>query len=108
VDGTADLELAPLTAPAVASVLFKIDSEPRGARVSYGGKDVGVTPLELPVPAGAEGRASAELTFTLDGYQRTVATAEGEGPEQAFLQKLKKKSARPKGGSSGYKDDPYQ
>jgi serine/threonine-protein kinase len=108
-DGTADLELAPLTAPAGASVLFRIDSEPSGARVSYGGKDLGPTPVELPVPVGAGGRASAELTFTLDGYQRTVATAAGEGPEQAFTQKLKKKtSARPKGGSSGYKDDPYQ
>ncbi|XXF81661.1 protein kinase [Myxococcaceae bacterium GXIMD 01537] len=107
VDSAADLELAPLTPP--PPVRFLIASEPSGARVIYGGKDMGETPLELPVPVGRRGLAIAELTFTLDGYQRTTATAEGEGPEVRFTQKLKKKaSARPKGGSSGYKDDPYQ
>jgi serine/threonine-protein kinase len=89
-------------------VRFLVSSEPSGARVTYAGRALGTTPLELVVPPGAEGRASAELTFSLDGYQRATVKAEGEGTEVPFSYKLKKKAGRPKRpGSSGYKDDPY-
>ncbi len=92
-------------------VLFRITSEPSGARVMYAGKNVGTTPMELKVPTGSSGRARAELTFDLGGYTRTTVTAEGAGPEVRFTQRLKKKQptrpTRPQG-SNGYKDDPYQ
>jgi serine/threonine-protein kinase len=91
-------------------VRFLITSEPSGARVTYAGKSLGSTPVELKLPEGASGHASAELTFELGGYTRATVTAEGEGPEVRFTQKLKKKSSRPprSPGSNGYKDDPYQ
>jgi serine/threonine-protein kinase len=91
-------------------VRFLIASEPSGARVLHGGKDLGETPLELDVRPASNGQASAELTFSLDGYQRATVTAEGAGREVRFTHKLKKKpsTARPKGDdSAGYKDDPY-
>jgi serine/threonine protein kinase len=110
--GADDEELA-LAELSVKPVRFLISSEPSGARVTYRGKDVGETPLNLEVPPSDGGKASAELTFNLAGYQPIKVTAEGEGPEARFLQKLqpkKKASTKPgKGsGSSPYKDDPYQ
>jgi serine/threonine protein kinase len=101
----------PEVAPAPSEpVRFLITSEPSGARVTYAGKSLGTTPVELKVPAGNSGRARAELTFDLGGYTRTTVTAEGKGPEVRFSQRLKKKSSRPSKspGSNGYKDDPYQ
>ncbi len=98
-------------APKPQAVRFVITSEPSGARVLYAGKSLGQTPVELEVPAGDSGRASAKLTFELNGYASVTATPEGEGPEIRFAQKLKKKpSSRPSRSSSsnGYKDDPYQ
>jgi eukaryotic-like serine/threonine-protein kinase len=87
-----------------------IDSEPGGARVMYAGRVQGATPVELLVPPGADGRASARVTFVLEGYQRLTAIAEGEGPVVRFKQKLKKKPASRASkdkDSDGYKDDPY-
>ncbi|HYO68446.1 MAG TPA: PEGA domain-containing protein, partial [Archangium sp.] len=92
------------------AIRFMIDSEPDGAKVLYAGRVVGETPLELPVPPGADGRARARLTFALDGYQRVTTIAAGEGPVVRHTQKLKKKSgSRSASGrnSAGYKDDPY-
>jgi serine/threonine-protein kinase len=89
---------------------FLILSEPNGARVMYEGRVVGETPLELTVSPGADGRALARLTFSLDGYQRVTATAEGEGPVVRFSQKLtkKKSGSRSKADKdNGYKEDPY-
>ncbi|MDC0710076.1 serine/threonine-protein kinase [Stigmatella sp. ncwal1] len=105
-------EPAPEAAAAQASLVrFFIASEPSGARVKHRGKDLGVTPVELRLPANDAGRASAELTFELSGYPRSTVKAEGEGPEVRFTHKLKKKKSpsrqRPSG-STGYKDDPYQ
>ncbi|MFL5348855.1 MAG: serine/threonine protein kinase [Hyalangium sp.] len=107
---------APAAAPAAPEaepqrVRFVITSDPSGARVTYAGKAVGQTPVELEVPMGDSGRASAKLTFELNGYTSVTATPEGEGPEIHFTQKLKKKpGSRPSrpSGSNGYKDDPYQ
>ena len=43
------------------------------------------------------------------GYERVESTAAGRGPTVRFTQKLKKKiEAKPKPGSPGYKEDPYQ
>ncbi|WP_044194374.1 serine/threonine protein kinase [Hyalangium minutum] len=92
-------------------VRFVINSEPSGARVTYAGKSLGTTPVELDVALGSKGLARAELTFDLNGYSRQTVTAEGKGPTVRFTQKLKKKgSSRPArpSGSNGYKDDPYQ
>ncbi len=96
--------------PPPTLVRFLIASEPSGAKVTYDGRSLGETPVELEVLADAEGQAHAELTFELAGYSRATITAEGEGPEVRFTHKLKKRSSRPKPspGSSGYKDDPYQ
>ncbi|MBJ6759638.1 serine/threonine protein kinase [Myxococcaceae bacterium JPH2] len=102
-------DLAPIPDP----VRFLITTEPSGAQVEYEGKLVGETPVNIEVPSDALGHASAQLTFSLDGYQRIIVLAEGTGTEIRFNQKLtktKKASTRPsKGpGSSAYKDDPYQ
>ncbi|WP_375767691.1 protein kinase [Archangium gephyra] len=99
----------PVPAEPVA-IRFVIDSEPGGAKVLYEGRVLGETPVELPVPPGADGRASARLTFALDGYQRVTAIAAGEGPVVRHTQKLKKKSGSRSASdrnSAGYKDDPY-
>ncbi|MFP2962669.1 PEGA domain-containing protein, partial [Myxococcus sp. 1LA] len=111
-DSDEELALAPLKRAAVEPVRFLIVSEPMGARVTYQGKDLGETPLNLEVAPGEGGVAEAALTFTLDGYQRARAVAKGAGPEERFTQKLvpkKKASTRPGKApdSSPYKDDPY-
>ncbi|MFP2913618.1 PEGA domain-containing protein, partial [Pyxidicoccus sp. 3LFB2] len=108
-----ELALAPLSPIAVKPVRFLIASEPSGARVTYLGKDMGPTPLNIEVDPGEGGRASAQLTFSLEGYNRVTVTAKGEGPEARYTQKLqpKKKTGTKPGkasGSSPYKDDPYQ
>ena len=92
-----------------APTRFLITSEPEGAKVMYEGGLLGETPMEIQVPSGMDGRASARLTFALDGYQRVTVTAEGEGPLVHFTQKLKKKSGSRAADrdSSGYKEDPY-
>jgi eukaryotic-like serine/threonine-protein kinase len=101
---------APLVPAEPVAIRFVIDSEPAGAKVLYAGRVLGETPVELPVPPGADGRASARLTFALDGYQRVTTIAAGEGPVVRHTQKLKKKSGSRSASdrnSAGYKDDPY-
>ncbi|QRN99255.1 protein kinase [Archangium violaceum] len=103
-------EAAPTEAAQPTPIRMLIASEPGGARVLYEGRMLGETPVELMVPPGADGRASARLTFVLEGYQRLTTIAEGEGPVIRFNQKLKKKSASRTStdrDSAGYKDDPY-
>ncbi|MBM7113797.1 serine/threonine-protein kinase [Archangium primigenium] len=104
-------ELAPLVQPAGPDIEVSLSSEPPGATVMYQGRVLGETPLSLPLPSDAEGRANARLTFTLEGYQRATALVAGEGPVLRFHQKLLKKRSgtRPPAdrSSSGYKDDPY-
>ncbi|OJT26975.1 serine/threonine protein kinase [Archangium sp. Cb G35] len=105
-----DVLAAPLVPAEPVAIRFVIDSEPGGARVMYEGRVLGETPLELPVSPDADGRASARITFALDGYQRVTAIATGEGPVVRHTQKLKKKSGSRSSsdrGSAGYKDDPY-
>lgn len=107
----ADEKPAEGQAPKSQRVRFVITSEPSGARVMYAGKSLGQTPVKLDVPVGDSGRASARLTFELNGYTSVTANPEGEGPVIHVAQRLKKKpSSRPSrpSGSNGYKDDPYQ
>jgi serine/threonine-protein kinase len=99
---------------ALATVKFKITSEPEGAQVTVDGHELGPTPLEFSRPPAADGNATAQLTFTMDGFQTTTVTAAGVGPEVVVEQKLKKKQAPPPPGNRrkttpapGYKDDPY-
>ncbi|MFY0528868.1 serine/threonine protein kinase [Archangium gephyra] len=103
-------EAAPPAPAEPVAIRFLIDSEPGGAKVLYEGRVVGQTPVELPVPPDADGRASARLTFALEGYHRVTFIARGEGPEVRHTQKLKKKSGSRSASdrkSAGYKDDPY-
>ena len=79
-----------------------------------GGKDYGPTPLSLEVPPGKDGRAAAELTFSLEGYQPATLTVQGAGPVVVFEGRLEKKKPagriRPTRPTvpPGYKEDPYQ
>jgi serine/threonine-protein kinase len=104
------VEATPPAEAQPAPIRILVDSEPGGAKVTYEGRVLGETPVELRVPPSTDGRASARLTFALEGYQRLTAIAEGEGPVVRFTQKLKKKSASRNStdkDSAGYKDDPY-
>ncbi|MCP3062184.1 protein kinase [Myxococcus sp. K38C18041901] len=108
-----ELALAPLVPGNAPSVLFTIESEPMGARVRVGNKDLGVTPVTHKVRQDGEGRASAELTFTMEGYQSLTVKAEGTGTAQTIRHKLKKKPTpaarpqRPAEPRDDFKDNPY-
>jgi serine/threonine-protein kinase len=69
-------------------VTFKISSDPPGARILLNGRSVGHTPLSVDVPATPEGKAFAELVFTLRGYQPLTVATGGFGPEVALSQTL--------------------
>ncbi len=100
----------PVVETAPAPIRFVIESEPEGAKVQYEGRLLGETPVVLLVPPAADGRASARLTFMLEGHQRITTLAEGEGPVVRFSQKLSKKKSGSRAAnrdSSGYKEDPY-
>ena len=78
-----------------------MSSEPAGARVFMGARDLGVTPLTFEMPAQADGTATAELVFILDGFHPLAATAGGSG-DVVLSQKLQKKGGGSRsGGSSG-------
>ena len=50
-----------------------VDSRPPGARVTVDGRDVGVTPVTVPVAAGEH-----SVRFEMAGYQPVTATARVE------------------------------
>jgi serine/threonine-protein kinase len=102
----AAVEPTPVVETVPAPIRFVIDSDPQGAKVHYQGRLLGQTPLNLPVSPDADGRASARLTFMLEGYQRITTIAEGEGPEVRFSQKLSKKKSGSRS-ADRYKEDPY-
>jgi hypothetical protein len=86
----------PATAGAVAkTVVFKIASVPTGARVLVNGRAAGHTPVSVAVPAGADGKAYAELAFSLRGYQSLTVSTGGFGPEMALSQVLQPLPAAP-------------
>ena len=80
------------TAPGVwvKTVKFHVTSEPSGARIFMGRKQMGITPALFELPAGTTGTASAELVFLLDGYPAQAATAGGSG-DVMLMQKLQKR-----------------
>ncbi len=99
---------APEVQPAAAvNVRFRITSEPSGARVFLGDRELGTAPVTFELPQGDDGLASATVRLTLDGYQPKTLTAKGRGPSVELNGKLKKRAARgPR--EDPYKDDPYQ
>jgi serine/threonine-protein kinase len=112
---------APVTAPQ-PRVTFAVDSEPRGARVTAGGQQLGTTPFSFTVARTGAAPEVVQLDFALDGYAPGSASAEGlEGtvPVRAVLTRKKagppppapaRPAPRPrqKKQPEGYKDDPYQ
>jgi serine/threonine-protein kinase len=77
--------------PAGKPVVFHVSSEPEGARVFIGTREMGTTPTVFDLPAGADGRATAELIFVLPGYPVQGATAGGSG-DVVLLEKLQKRA----------------
>jgi len=80
-------------------VRFKLMSQPTGARVFYRGKERGVTPFTLELPAGQDGSIMVELTFALEGYQMETVVTGGSG-EVVLSQKLQKRRGGRGGGGS--------
>jgi serine/threonine-protein kinase len=96
---------------------FRVHSDPEGARVDLAGREIGETPLAFDLPPDESGRASALLSFSLEGYAHATVTAAGEGPEVSYTHRMTRlplppPQKKPKGKSNpstpGYKDDPYQ
>ncbi|HEX5752055.1 MAG TPA: TonB family protein [Archangium sp.] len=90
---------AQVTAPeekaAAQVVRFRLMSQPTGARVVYRGEERGTTPLLLEIPKEkGQDTVTAELTFSLDGYQTETVITGGSG-DVVFSQKLQ----RARGGS---------
>jgi TonB family protein len=100
--GAAPVDAASVDA-ASAPVRFRVSSEPVGARVFWKGQERGVTPLVLEVPPGAEGVATAELTFVLEGYatDRVMAGGKGEVHLTQRLQRQRSGGGRPAVAASG-------
>jgi serine/threonine protein kinase len=80
-------------------VRFKVQSDPAGARVFLGARDLGSTPLNFEMPAEADGTATAELVFILDGHHPLAATAGGSG-DVLIAQRLQKKPSSGREGKS--------
>ena len=85
----------PATPAGIKTVLFKVASVPPGARVLVNGRAAGHTPLSVEVPTGADGKAYAELAFSLRGYQPLTVSTGGFGPEMALSQTLQPLAAPP-------------
>jgi hypothetical protein len=88
-------ELVEVAPPAPTQVTFHIESVPPGATVTLEGKVLGLTPLDVERPAGADGRAVLEVTLTKDGYLPVSATAGGSGGRVELLQKLQPAPVEP-------------
>ncbi len=76
-------------------VVFHLETEPPGAHVLLGTRELGVTPTDIELPADAQGRASAELTLQLAGYAPMTITAAGTGPRIELSQKLQRVVQKP-------------
>lgn len=88
--------VAPPVEPPVAAPLavsMQLDSDPPGATVSVGGKEVGTTPTTVAVVPGP---SAIELVFSLDGYHREVIQAlPSEGLRlRAHLEPLKRSTGK--------------
>jgi hypothetical protein len=83
------VEPAPPVKPAAPSTIaFHIDSSPQGATVTMGARKMGVTPVDFELPAGPDGRTSAEVHLELTGYVALDVSAGGSGPRIDVMQKL--------------------
>lgn len=100
--------------PEPADVRFHVVSDPPGAAVLWGEREVGNTPVVFEVPPDEQGVAEAKLTLSMDGYQSVTVTASGHGPEVSVSERLQKvpspspSPSKKKHKPRGYKDDPYQ
>lgn len=86
----AGTETAASTPPEAAQVRFHVTSEPTGAHVWLGRKELGVTPLVFSVPAGPDGTVTKEIVFTLDGYYPLNVVA-GGSHDVVLMQNLQKR-----------------
>jgi hypothetical protein len=73
-----------LAPPVPASVQFYVDSVPRGASVEVDGTVMGLTPANFALPAGADGRAAAEIQLSLAGYETVGLGVSGESPVEVM------------------------
>jgi eukaryotic-like serine/threonine-protein kinase len=113
--------------PPVVEVVFDVDSEPRGATVMRGGAIAGTTPFSFSITRADEAPASAELAFSLEGYEATTILAHGSTgrvqvkpiltvrnvvqPRSSTKPKSPKNPKKTNSNTNtdtGYKDDPYQ
>jgi serine/threonine protein kinase len=79
----ADDEEPEVTAPAVSPVA--VVSEPVGAAVRHDGRDLGDTPLQVPVPTGEQW----ELELTMEGYEpRRVTVLAGQPQMMVRLRRV--------------------
>jgi serine/threonine-protein kinase len=78
----------PVKPAALATIMFHIDSTPQGATVTMGARKMGVTPVDFELPAGPDGRTSADVHLELPGYVALDVSAGGSGPRIDVMQKL--------------------
>ena len=71
-------------------VRFHVTTEPAGAHVYLGRKDMGTTPVTFEVPAGPDGTVTEELVFVADGFYPLNVVAGGSG-DVVLVQKLQKR-----------------
>jgi serine/threonine-protein kinase len=74
--------------PIPQPIVFRIVSTPPGARLFVNGKATGQTPLAVQLTPGADGKASAEISFKLDGFQPLTVITAGAGPEVLVNERL--------------------
>jgi serine/threonine-protein kinase len=86
----AGAETAAASTPDAAQVHFHVTSEPTGAHVWLGRKELGVTPLVFSVPAGPDGTVTKEIVFTLDGYYPLNVVA-GGSHDVVLMQNMQKR-----------------
>lgn len=73
------------------NVRFRIDSIPSGAQLFLKDQPIGVTPAVLELPGNDKGVATAEFTFSLEGYHPLTLVAGGAG-EVVLTQPLQQKT----------------
>ncbi len=93
------VKVKPLPPPPV-SVVFRVETEPKGALVTLEGKPVGKSPVDVTVAIPPSGTAHAELHLSLKGYEPTTISASGLSGRVVVKEKLKavaapKKKDRP-------------
>ena len=88
---------APPPLPTLKTVRFRVSTEPQGALVSLGDRNLGQTPVTFELPANADGTATAELQLRLKGYHSMTVITGGSGPEVLLTQRLQPRPLRKSG-----------